>query len=109
MSVSLQPLGDALRSLPKPVRVWLYAVFSLVGAGLGVAAQVGLTDLGPVTVDQVLPWYILLVPVMGSIAVSNTKGPEPWGGSTGYDPRDFHEDADLASFAPVGGEAEVYG
>ena len=112
MSTSQQALGDALRSLPTTARVWLYAVYGLIGTALAVAPQLGIADLGPVTLTQVLQVYAFLAPVMGSIAYANTKESDPYGGlaaRAGYDPRDFRENVDLATFAPVGRAEEVYG
>ena len=108
MSTAQQALGDALRSLPKTVRVWLYAVFGLLGTALAVAPQVGIADLGPLTLTEALQVYAFLAPAMASIAVSNAKRSVPADPSP-RDYRHYREEADIASFAPVGSSAEVYG
>lgn len=107
---AMQPLTDLLRSLPSGVRKTLYALIVVLGAVLAILDAAGVTDLGPITVDQALQIYAYVSPVAGVVAVANVGRPstaaeaEAEAGMPAYD-----EDADLSSFQPVGDVEEVYG
>ncbi len=99
----LQMATDLLRSLPGPVRRTIYTVLALIGLGLAACAALGVSDIGPISLERALQVYAYVSPAMGVVAVANV------GKSAEEIADDFDEDVDLSAFEPVGTEDEVYG
>jgi hypothetical protein len=94
---------DLLRSLPGPVRRTIYTVLALIGLGLAACAALGVSDIGPISLERALQVYAYVSPAMGVVAVANVGKPAEEIAD------DFDEDVDLSAFEPVGTEDEVYG
>lgn len=103
----MNPLTTAaglLRELPPPIRKTIYTVLALIGAVLAGLVAVGVDTIGSLTVDRMLQVYAYLSPLMGVVAVANVAP-----GEGDEQPLlDFDEDADVASFEPVGDESDVF-
>ncbi len=100
------PIADLLRSLPSPVRRTFYTLLTAVGAVLAALKGFGVTDLGPITLNQALAAYTYASSAIGLVAVSNVKRPDDEGASyVDY----YEDDVDLSDFEPVGDGEDVYG
>ncbi len=99
----IQTAGDLLRSLPRPVRKWIYALWALIGFALTLCEPLGITELGPITVTQALQAYVLISPALGGVAVANTKKPDPE-----PDLPEPEEDLDLSSFQPIDDNEDIF-
>ena len=99
----IQTAGNLLRSLPRPLRRWLYAGWAAIGLVLTVLEFQGVENLGSYSVTQALQLYVLLSPALGGVAAVNAKAPE-------QEP-DFDEpedDVDLSSFQPIDDNDDVF-
>lgn len=100
----LASTASLLQGLPPGIRKSIYTVLALAGAILAICVAIGVKNLGPVTVDRLLQVYAYLSPLMGVVAVANVTPGQGDAASL----LDFDEDADLASFEPVGDESDVF-
>ena len=99
----IQLATDLLRRLPSGWRKAIYTVLAVLGLALAAADFLGVTSIGPVSMERALQLYTYVSPAVGVVAVANVNKPaeEAVG--------DFDEDVDLSAFEPIGTEDEVYG
>ncbi len=102
----MNPVQLDIQKLPSPVRMTLYWIVALLGAALAILELVDISDLGPITVDQLQEIYLYLSTATGVVAVSNVNRPmDTPTSATG----DYLEGLDMSSFEPIGEIDDVYG